>query len=73
MQQRLIISSGLAGKYAALATRVWDRSPALAWLLDVPPPALFRAAASQWNHPHQQPETPDGHPRPRSNPEGDMK
>ena len=34
----------------ALATRVWDRSPALAWLLDVPPPALLREVAQQVNH-----------------------
>lgn len=70
MQQRLIIGSGLPGKYAALATRVWDRSPALAWLLDVPPPALFRAAAQHRVHPHAQLATPDG---PRSNPQGDTK
>jgi hypothetical protein len=44
---------------AALATRVWDRSPALAWLLDVPPPALFREAADRWKYQHEQGETPD--------------
>ncbi len=32
-------------------TRVWDRSPALAWLLDVPTPALLREAAEQGEPP----------------------
>ena len=45
---------------AALATRVWDRSPALAWLLDVPPPVLLREGAEQAKHLNEQEETPDG-------------
>jgi hypothetical protein len=42
----------------ALATRVWDRSPALAWLLDVPPPTLFHKV-EECRHLHQQEETPN--------------
>jgi len=45
---------------AALAARVWDRSPALAWLLDVPSPAVFHDAAEQRNCSHERGETQDG-------------
>jgi hypothetical protein len=45
---------------AALAKRVWDRSPALAWLLDVPPPALFCQAQEQRKHLQERQETRDG-------------